>query len=466
MSSSRAELNFVVVVSDTLRRDHLGAYGNDWIRTPAIDRLATRSVVFDNHLTGSFPTMPARADLLTGRLSMTIMTWAPLPTEVSTLPQLLSDAGYLTMGIVDTPFYVRNGFGYDRGFQDFLWLRGQGDAKRMEERLDARSTWRHESDRWVARTVTAAEEWLERHYRETFFLLVDIWDPHEPWNAPDYYTRLYAPDYDGRETETCYGNWRESGLTEEDVRLSHATYCGEVSMVDRWLGRLIEKIDMLGISEHTVVFFLSDHGYYFGEHDYLGKSVWDAGLGTQGWSPLYREIVQVPLIVQMPDADPRRTSALTTLVDIPATVLDLAGVDAPADIAGRSLAPVLRGATDEHRELVVSGWPLEYQKGRISIAVDSWPRRIAHDLPITVTGRGLSLLVGSANDDIELYDLRADPSEQQNLARQRPDDTQALLAEALAQLSESGAAEELLAPRRAALERFRTGRAVSTMRGT
>ena len=97
------------------------------------------------------------------------------------------------MGIVDTPFYVRNGFGYDRGFQDFLWLRGQGDARRMEERLDARATWRHESDRWVARTVTAAEEWLERNHRERFFLLVDVWDPHEPWNPPDYYTPSLRP---------------------------------------------------------------------------------------------------------------------------------------------------------------------------------------------------------------------------------------------------------------------------------
>jgi arylsulfatase A-like enzyme len=456
--SSRTPLNFLVVVSDTFRRDHVGAYGNDWIHTPALDRLAVRSVVFDNHVIGSFPTMPARADLLTGRLSLTFMTWGPLPTDVPTLPELLNDAGYLTMAIVDTPFYVRNGFGYDRGFKDFLWLRGQGDAKRMEERLDARATWRHESERWVARTVAAAEDWLERHYRETFFLLVDAWDPHEPWDAPDYFTRRYASDYDGRETETCYGNWREAGLTEDDVRLSHATYCGEVTMVDRWLGRLFEKIDVLGIAENTVVIFVSDHGYYFGEHDYLGKSVWDGDLGTQAWSPLYREIVQAPLIVQAPGIAPRRTAALTTLVDIPATVFDLANVEPPAEVAGRSLGPLLRGETDEHRDLVVSGWPLEYQKGRITVAVDSWPRRIAHDLPLTVTRGGLSLLVGGADDDLELYDLRLDPGESHNVAGERPDDTEALLTEALVDLARYGTTEELLAPRRRALERFRTGR--------
>jgi len=447
--------NVVVVVSDTFRRDHLGAYGNDWIRTPALDRLADRSVVFDNHLIGSFPTMPARADLLTGRLSLTFMTWAPLPSDLPTLPALLSAAGYLTMGIVDTPFYVRNGFGYDRGFQDFLWLRGQGDARRMEERVDARLTWRHESDRWVARTVTAAEEWLERHHRERFFLLVDVWDPHEPWNPPEYFTRLYAPDYDGRETETCYDDWRHAGLTEDDVRLSHATYAGEVTMVDRWVGRLVDKLDVLGIADDTVFVFVSDHGYYFGEHGYLGKSVWDAALGTQSWSPLYREIVEVPLLVRMPDAMPRRTPALTTLVDLTATILDIAGVQPPDDLAGRSFAPVLRGETDTHRELVVSGWPLEYQKGRITIAVDSWPRRVAHDQPITVTGNGLSLVVGGAADDLELYDLAQDPGEARNVALDRPADAETLLQEGLAELLAVGTAKELLEPRRRALERFR-----------
>lgn len=453
---AEAAPNFLVIVSDTLRRDHVGAYGNDWIKTPALDRLAARAVVFENHLIGSFPTMPARADLLTGRLSLTFMTWAPLPKDLPTVPQLLSEAGYLTMGIVDTPFYVRNGFGYDRGFQDFNWLRGQGDGTRMEERLDARATWRHESDRWVARTTTAAEEWLERNYEEQFFLLVDVWDPHEPWNPPEYYTRLYAPDYDGRETEPGYDNWREAGLTEDDVRLSHATYSGEVSLMDRWVGRLVDKLDVLGIADTTVLVFVSDHGFYFGEHDYLGKSVWDAGLGTQSWSPLYREIVEVPLMIQMPGAPPRRTAALTTLVDIPATILDLAGVEAPEGGAGRSLAPVLRGETDEHRELVVSGWPLEYQKGRITIAVDSWPRRVAHDQPITVTARGLSLIVGGSEDDLELYDLTLDAAEQKNVAADRPDETIQLIEETLAYLLSIGTAEELLAPRRALLERFRS----------
>ena len=94
--------NVIVVVADTFRRDHMGAYGNPWIQTPHLDEFARSSVVFDNHLISSFPTMPARADFLTGTFSYSHMGWEPLPRHLMTLPELLSKAGYHTMGVVDT----------------------------------------------------------------------------------------------------------------------------------------------------------------------------------------------------------------------------------------------------------------------------------------------------------------------------------------------------------------------------
>src|SRR5215207_5616197 len=136
-----ARPNVVVIVADTFRRDHMGTYGNPFISTPHIDEFARSSVVFDQHVISSFPTMPARADMLTGTFSYTHMGWELLPRHLTTLPGVLSGAGYHTMGIVDTPFFVRNGFGYDRGFDDFIWVRGQGDDTRPHERADARLTW-------------------------------------------------------------------------------------------------------------------------------------------------------------------------------------------------------------------------------------------------------------------------------------------------------------------------------------
>ncbi|HKH76224.1 MAG TPA: sulfatase-like hydrolase/transferase, partial [Rubrobacteraceae bacterium] len=104
--------NVLVIVSDTFRRDHLGVYGHPWIRTPYLDAFARSAVVFEGHTISSFPTMPARADILTGTFSYTHMGWEPLPKGLPTLSGLLAEAGYLTMGIVDTPFFVRGGFGY------------------------------------------------------------------------------------------------------------------------------------------------------------------------------------------------------------------------------------------------------------------------------------------------------------------------------------------------------------------
>src|SRR3712207_6770648 len=122
-----------------------------------------------------------------------------------------------------------------------IWVRGQGDDTRPHERADARSTWRSEEDRMVARTITEAERWVERHHDERFFLYIDTWDPHEPWDAPEYYTKKYREGYEGEQIYPAYGNWKRAGLHKDDVDLAHATYCGEVSMVDFWIGRFLAK---------------------------------------------------------------------------------------------------------------------------------------------------------------------------------------------------------------------------------
>ena len=467
--------NVVVIVADTFRRDHLGAYGNPRIRTPHLDEFARSSVVFDHHVVSSFPTMPARADILTGTFSYTHMGWEPLPRHLLTLPETLSKAGYLTMGIVDTPFYIRNGFGYDRGFDDFVWVRGQGDDTRPHERADARATWRSEEDRMAARTMTEAERWLERHYNERFFLYVDTWDPHEPWDAPDYYTARYREGYAGEQIYPCYGKWEEAGLTKDDVDLGHATYCGEVSMVDFWIGRLLAKLDALGLRENTLVLFTSDHGFYFGEHGYFGKAEWvhepEASVTrgslvpewlTESWlltverSPLYRELTNVPLMVRGPGLKPGRRSAMTTAPDLAPTIIELTGLGhLPTTMTGESFLDVLAGTREEHRSFVVSSWPLYLAEGEIVTAIDSKARRIANYMPLTVTTHDRSLILGGPADEPELYDLASDPGEQNNAWRELGDEGEVLCERTLTFLERIGTPEEYLAPRRKALDGWR-----------
>lgn len=468
-----ARPNFLVVVCDTFRRDDLGAYGNREVRTPHLDAFARSSAVFDRHTISSFPTMPARADILTGTFAYAHMGWEPLPRHLMTLPGLLSGAGYTTMGVVDTPFFVRGGFGYDRGFDDFVWVRGQGDDTRPHERSDARATWRSESDRMVARTMTEAEGWLERHYREPFFLYVDTWDPHEPWDAPEYYTALYRPGYDGRRIYPVYGKWWEAGLTEDEVALAHATYRGEVTMVDLWVGRLLDKLDVLGLRENTWVFFLSDHGFYFGEHGYFGKAEWvhdpgatvadpsavpawlpESWLLTVGWSPLYRELTNVPLIVRGPDLEPGRRAAMTTAPDVAPTILELAGIEAPESVRGESFVGVLSGEESEHRPFVVSSWPLYFAEGEITSAIDSRPRRIASYMPLTITTPDRSLILGGPDEPPELYDLENDPGEEHDIWESNREEGADMIRRAISFLEEQGTPEEHLRPRRMALRRF------------
>jgi len=118
-------MNVIWVISDTMRRDHVGAYGDKNNMTPAIDALAAKSVRFDRHYIAGFPTMPTRADYLTGRWTMSYMLWEPLFSDEVLLPEVLSNKGIHTAAIVDTPFYIRNGMNYDKGFRHFTEVPGQ-----------------------------------------------------------------------------------------------------------------------------------------------------------------------------------------------------------------------------------------------------------------------------------------------------------------------------------------------------
>ena len=173
-----SKVNVLWIVADTFRRDHVGAYGNPTIRTPSLDALAARSVRFDGHYAAGFPTMPTRADHHTGRWTMSFMGWEPLPAGVTTLAEMLADHGLHTAASVDTPYYLRDGMNYDRGFQSFFMNRGQDTLWSLvphpdyhHESQDVRAAWRYESDRNAPRTFMTAIQWLEHHYKEEFFSL-------------------------------------------------------------------------------------------------------------------------------------------------------------------------------------------------------------------------------------------------------------------------------------------------------
>ena len=459
-------MNVIWIVSDTFRRDHVGAYGNPHIRTPSLDALAAESVRFDAHYSAGFPTMPTRADHQTGRWTMSFMGWEPLPSGVTTLAEILAGHGLHTAASVDTPYYLRDGMNYDRGFQSFFMNTGQDTLWSLipepgyhHEALDVRARWRNESDRNAPKTFMTAMQWLERHYKEDFFLYVDTWDPHEPWDAPAYYTELYMPDYDGELVLPLYGNWHDMpGYQEAQLQKGHATYCGEITMVDTWVGYLLKAVENMGLADKTVVIFTTDHGFYFGEHGGLfGKMSSDKypdgtlrpydEQGSQwSYSPLFEEIVHLPLLIRAPGIPTSGYSGLSSAIDVMPTVLDLLDLDIPAFVQGCSLAPAMRDTTRSGREYVVSSLPFA-NPGDPVRSVDSFLRDLKDPPVTTVTSGQWSLLYSPEPGVSQLYNLASDPHQLDNVIEGHMDeagDIHRLLVEFM---RENEVPERLLQPR-------------------
>lgn len=440
-------MNIIQIVSDTFRRDHLACYGNDWIHTENLDRFAEQSMVFDRAYNASFPTIPNRRDLFTGRYTFVYSMWSPLPTDEVIVSQLLRQAGYTTMLIVDTPHMIRDAHYFDRGFDGWWWIRGQehdrymtNPTKDSTERRKAFGTQylqnvssrRSEEDYFVAQTMTSAAKWLELNYNqhEKFFLHVDAFDPHEPWDPPKWYADMYDPDWKGGDVAggayvLGVNRPATSDLAEDELNHLRALYAGEVTLVDRWVGKLLQKIDDLGLFENTTVIFTTDHGTYLGEHGYVGKR-----------DRLYEEVAHIPLIARMPDSEgnPRgRCGAIVQSPDLMATIVDLAGVQTARTVQGRSILPLLSGEETQEREIAVSSPTL------ITRILPSW---------ITVTSKEWAFLAArnnaSAQAESELYNLSKDPAETRNLYNEETDVAERLHSKMIEFLRSMGTEDEIL----------------------
>ncbi len=396
---------------------------------------------------------------MTGRYTFTYLDWAPLPQNEITLADRLSAAGMLTTAIADTPFLVRNGYGYDRGFQDFFWIRGQRSGP---EHTDVVSQRKSEEDYFAPRTFKTAVDWLDRHHDERFFLYIDTWDPHEPWDPPEHYVKSYFPDYGGEIFTPNYWYWKEDGYTERDLEIARACYCGEITMIDRWFGIFLERLETLGLLENTVVMFTSDHGFYFGEHDMFGKKRfrWPGNLRFEegfikGYkvgdqfsyrSPLHRELSHIPLLVHIPGGGQGRINGLASLPDLTPTILELAGAPIPPTVQSRSLLPLINGKTDRIHDFVVTSSPLEtvgdYQK-----VVDDQPRMVIELSPSTVITEEWDLFYSAAGEPVELYRAKTDPGHGVNMAGENNEVVKKLHADFIQWLTEMGTPSQRLTPR-------------------
>lgn len=449
-------MNVIWIIADTFRQDSLGAYGKKRVHTPALDALASKAMRFDRHYMASFPTMPARADFMTGRSTMCFMQWEPLPKKEIILAQLLKNKKLNTAAVVDTPFYTHFGMGYDRDFKTFIEITGQLHRGEGAEMFGgAASPKQSQHDCFAVQTFDSAMRWLENNYKEDFFLYVDTWDPHEPWDAPSYFTEQYWPGYDNEIVGPIYGYWQqEPNLTEEKIKKAWATYCGEVTMVDTWVGHFLKLVENMGLMDNTAIIFTSDHGYYFGEHGGLfGKMVFardpETGRRITGiWShsPFYEEVSAIPLIIYMPGIQPGTYQGLTSAIDLMPTVLDLFGCEIPKKVEGHSLLPAIKDRRTRGRDFVVSAHPFTNAGGMVR-SVDGNNRRGDKASTATITTDEWSLLHVVEPGLSELFYLPSDPKQEKNLISENPDKARELHQLLVKFMRETKVAKELIEPR-------------------
>jgi len=436
-------MKLIFIMSDTFRRDHIGAYGNKRIHTPNLDRLAAMSYVFDHCYVGSFPTLPNRRDIHLGvaHKGERFNKWRGIEDDEVTLAQRLREKRIHSMMINDTANSVTNGKNFFKGFSCYEAIRGQeGDnmwsdlsvplefpvpphlirynAERWHQVLVNRSRRRVEDDYFAPGTFKRACEWLERNRaRDSFLLWVETFDPHEPWDPPQHYIDLYDPGYTGRVFESpTYGLYRKMGITDREVRHIHARYCGECTMVDTAVGRLMRTLETLNLIDDVAIIFTSDHGTHMGLEGDDGRICKPHRWGADGMvmpagrpikqpvedRPMLTGTMRIPLFIHLPkQSRPKRFSQIVQPWDLTPTVLEMAGLKPPPEFIGQSLMPLIRSGRMKPRPFAFNGADGPLRQAMNKDYIYAW--------------------WGNGGRAPWLVDLRNDRSQSRNLAGKHPE---------------------------------------------
>ena len=381
--------NILILYTDQLRWDALGANGNPDVKTPNLDRLAHGGLTFQRFFVQNPVCMPSRVSFLTGQYPSTLgitHMGVPVPEDTLTLPRMLKPYGYRSGNIGKLHFLPHANrdhrephplYGFDvleesdepGPYEDAYraWVRRQAP-----EHMDAVSpglppaaaTWyramgfkdtvKHPEERFPKRALPfrgpshlthsafvadRSMDFIRESGSQPWLCVAGFYSPHSPWVAPQEFIDLYdpstftlptfPPEVDARRPGTDY--------SDEGLREARRGYYAQVSEVDHHCGRILALLDELGQAEDTIVIFTADHGDWLGEHLKHGK-------GYPGSDPASR----VPLLVRYPAAlaaPGRAVEEVTEALDVVPTLLECAGVPVPPSVQGTSLLPVLQ-ATD------------------------------------------------------------------------------------------------------------------------
>lgn len=430
-----ARPNVIIIVLDTLRNDHVGCMGYSRNTTPSIDAFAAASTHYRRAKSVSSWTLSAHGSLFTGLwprthgarfadetlfenagTDVTAIAY-PLRRDTTTLAELMGRQGYLTAAIISNYVWFTPHFGLDRGFHYYFSApRYRQALVREHDKIPTsllldemmrffdrrtRANYSHMQSYYRASDITnKALDWMRDNKNENFFLFLNYWDPHSPYNAPRPYCTMFSASGDpfGEKLDWVQGNSEvmrgEADIDESRRRLLVDGYDGEVAYMDHWIGRLFDGMKDLDLYDDCIIVVLSDHGESFGEHRYLEHG-----------AHLYEDTVDMFLAIKHPGRPaPADVDRLVQTHDImPALLRDLR-IGVPEGLEGEPL--------DEVSHPIVS--ELFPPLGRVTKYGDRFKRRL------TSIYKDDSKLIRSTKGTVELYQLKSDPAELKNLAPGNP----------------------------------------------
>lgn len=328
-ASSLEGANVLLIVVDTLRADHLGFYGYGLPTSPFLDKIASRSVVFDDVTSAAPQTVPSVISLMTGvypsrhgnhyfpetdSIRETTPGLRPtIPAELRLLAEYFRERDYRTAAVVTNPWLLGE-YGFDRGFDRYFYLSGRTDAS------FARGN----------RVNAEANKLLREFKSEKFFLYLHYMDAHVPYEPPESERKLFTGPAAGR--QVLSRNGLLPGASLEDIAYTKALYDAEVRFLDGLIENLFATLHTLELDRSTLVVFTSDHGEELSEHGGFGH----------GWN-LYQDLVRTPLFFSHSKLEPlaRRVASPVASVDLLPTLLGLTGAEIPDGLAGESLGGIV-----------------------------------------------------------------------------------------------------------------------------
>ncbi len=442
-------LNLIVIVSDTFRHDNLACYGPKWLEnldTPNLDRFAGKAVVFNDAYAEGMPTIVIRRTLYTGRRAIPfyyfpqhenvqLPGWHALYHEDVTLSETLLASGYVTALISSLYHEFKPSKNFQRGFHSWRWVRGlEWDSygtsphklldvsdlvsaeymarfpelhAQLSQYKANRNQWRQNGESVTQIVMQEAIRWLnDNHDQRPFYLHVESFNSHEPWDPPRRFLEKYMPN--AKNPSFIEPPYDTVPLSDEIKERFRANYAGSVNDVDYWVGNLLDTIEQFGLFENSVVVFLSDHGAMLGEH----------GQFLKGPDKLRGQVTHVPLLIRTPGGEHagKKVDGFVQIPDVMPTLLHLLGLKPPSRVTGANLWPLVTGETRAIRDHVVQtyGW-VGVARTREWSYSEIWKPDARHDLYHVSPGAPLSIYKP------QLYNLERDPNELTNVVDRYPD---------------------------------------------